>query len=162
MPDIFRLSLIGSFGLLLSWGGSAWAQDEQEEQEQEQVIECKDVPEAVMSVFKKSYANATIKVCAREVEDERIAYEVSSVEGDAARDVLYFEGGELIVVEERIGMAEVPEPVRQSAQKKHPQGEIVLAERLTRGESVTYELQIKDAEETVEIQFEPDGSEVEP
>ena len=75
---------------------------------QEQTIECADVPAAVRTAFQKEYPKATIQGCAKEVEDDKTAYEISSTEGKTKRDMLYYEDGTLIVVEEAIDAADLP------------------------------------------------------
>jgi len=145
-PELLALLLIGS----------ALAEDG------EQIVPCKDIPAAVMAAFAKAYPNATIKSCAKEVEDGETSYEVASVENDVNRDVLYDPEGKLIVVEETIAITGVPKTVQSAVDKKFPKGEILLVEKLMRGSSVNYEFQIRDMGEVKEIVFDPAGNEVEP
>lgn len=141
-----------SFGLSVA----AYAQDAEE------TLECEKLPVTVKSAFAEAYPNATIQACAKEVEDEKTFYKIESVEGSGARGVLYDSEGVLIVVETPSAFSDLPEPVQQAARKRFPKGEIMLAEKLTRGSSVTYELQVKYKGKTVEIFFDPSGKEVEP
>ena len=146
----------GALALLLGGGATAFAQDG------ELTIQCKEVPAAVTSAFAKAYPTATIKGCAKEVEKGQTSYEISSIDGKTARDILYHADGKLIVVEETIDIGSLPEPVQRAAHEKVPKGEIILAEKLTHDSSVTYELQVKDKGETMEIVLDPDGKELEP
>jgi hypothetical protein len=141
--------------LLVGSGGAAFAQD------QEQIIQCKKLPAAVRSAFEKKYPTARIKECAKEIEKGKTAYEISSVEGNKSRDILYYPDGRLIVVEETILIESLPAAVKQAVAKKYPQGEIILAEKLMRGSAATYEFQIKYKGKTVEVAFDPQGKEVE-
>jgi uncharacterized membrane protein YkoI len=141
---------------LLGGSPSASAQDE------EQIIQCEKVPAAVRSAFANTYPKATIKGCAKEVENGKTAYEIASVERGIGRDVLYDAKGMLIVVEETIATAALPKAVQQAAHTKAPKGKIILAEKLTRGSSVTYELQINSQGKTMEIIFDANGSEIPP
>lgn len=141
---------------LLSGSPSASAQDE------EQIIQCEKLPAAVRTAFATTYPKATIKGCAKELENGKTAYEIASVERGIGRDVLYDANGILIVIEETIADAGLPKSVREAARKKVPKGKIILAEKLTRGSSVTYELQIKGQGETMEIVFDAHGNELEP
>lgn len=125
-------------------------------------IDCKQVPAPVMTVFKETYPTATVKGCAREADDDKTLYEIESVDGDANRDVVYDDDGQVIVIEELMNTASLPEPVQQAVREKAPKGEIEVAKKLTRGASVSYELQIHDAGTSKEIVFDPKGNELEP
>ena len=127
MKLFIRIFARATLGLLLSAGSIASAQEEEG-----QTIPCKDVPAAVTSAFAQVYPAAKIKGCVKEVEDGKTAYEVSSTENGTGRDVLYYADGKLIVVEETIAIAGLPEPVRRAADKKFPNGKITLSEKLTR------------------------------
>jgi hypothetical protein len=140
----------------LSIAGTALAQDG------EQIVPCNDLPTAVMAAFIKAYPTATIKECAKEVEEGKTSYEVASTENNVGRDVLYDPEGNVIVVEETIAVSDTPKPVQQAVNKKFPKGEIILAEKLMRGSSVNYEFQVKDKGEIKEVAFDPLGNEVEP
>lgn len=130
-------------------------------EDQEQVIQCKKLPAAVRAAFEKTYPMATIKSCAKETERGKVAYEIASVDGNKRRDVLYYFSGKLIVVEETISIRNLPARVKQAVDRKFPEGAIVLAEKLTRGSSISYEFQIRHKGKTVEIAFDPRGKEVE-
>ena len=136
--------------------------EEQQTSAEEQTIGCKDLPAAVTDAFHKAYANATIRECAKEAEKGRTAYEISSMDGTTRRDVLYFEDGTLIVVEETIPASELPEPVRQAADEKFPGHTLERAERIARGGEVAYELILRHKGKQVEIGFEPSGKEYAP
>ena len=90
-------------GTLLLWGACTTGASCQE-----QTIKCDKVPAAVHTAFQAAYPKATIRDCAKEVEKGKVAYEISSIENKASRDILYYEDGTLIVVEE-------DNPVRRSS-----------------------------------------------
>jgi hypothetical protein len=129
---------------------------------QEQKISCTAVPTAVREAFEKAFPKAAIKGCAKEVEKGKTAYEISSTEGETRRDVLFHADGRLIVVEEAIAFASVPEPVQQAVHRKYPGGEIMRAEKLMREGSLLYEFRIKHRGKLVETVFDPGGNEVKP
>jgi hypothetical protein len=145
----------GALALLSAAGATAVAQEE------EQSIRCKEVPAVVTSAFEKAFPKAKIKGCAREVEDGRTAFEISSTQGKVSRDVLYYADGKLIVVEETIATGSLPEPVQNAFHTKFPTGKITLAEKLTRDSVVTYELQVRRKGETIEVVFDPTGKQLE-
>jgi len=139
---------MGTF--LLIWNASA----------QEQTIECKNVPAAVRTAFQNAYPKAVIRACAKEVEEGKTAYEISSAEGKTRRDVLFYEDGTLIVVEEAIPAGDLPEPVQQAVKETFPGRSIDLAEKVTREGEVTYEIRVKQRDELLEIVFDASGKEI--
>jgi len=146
-----NMAFISQFcvGALLLLAASASAQ--------EQEIECKDVPTAVRTAFQKAYPNATIKDCAKEVEDDKTAYEISSTEGKTRRDILYYEDGALIVVEETIDATDLPKDVQQAVSDVLADHKIELVEKLTRDDTVTYEIKSQHADVALEIVFDGNG-----
>ena len=138
----------------MTWGASTSLGDAAT---QEQTIECADVPAAVRTVFQKAYPKATIQGCAKEVEDDKTAYEISSTEGKTKRDVLYYGDGTLIVVEEAIDAAELPKEVQQALGKVLEDHKIELVEKLKRDEIVTYEIKSKHSDVALEIVFDGNG-----
>lgn len=125
----------------------------------EQPIACKKVPSAVRDAFHKAYPDATVKACAKEVEGGELVYEIASVEGKTARDVLYHRDGGVIVVEESLPMAAVPQAVRRTVDTKFAGGKIKLAEKLIRDGKVRYEFHIAYKGKNVQPVFNPDGTE---
>jgi hypothetical protein len=148
--------LLTSGMLALSITGAAVAEDG------EQIVPCKDLPAAIMTAFAKAYPKATIKNCTREIEDGNTTYEVASREDNVGRDVLYNAEGNVIVVEETVSMSDVPKPVQRAFNKKFSKAEIILAEKLMRGSSVSYEFEIKVKGKIREIVFDSAGKEMEP
>jgi hypothetical protein len=124
---------------------------------QEQTIGCDDVPNAVRMAFQKVYPKATIQGCAKEVEAARTAYEISSIEGKTRRDILYYEDGTLIIVEEAIDAADLPKPVQQAVGEALADHTIELVEKLIRDDTVTFEIQSKHGDVALEIVFDGTG-----
>ena len=117
--------------------------------------------QAVHAAFAKSYSKATIKGCAKEVEEGETVYEIGSMEGETGRDVLFHADGMVIVVEETIAVGNVPDPVQQAVHKMYPDGAITLAEKIMRDATVLYEFRVKDHDTLEEIVFDNSGTEVE-
>ncbi len=107
---------------------------------QEQGVKSKDVPAPVAAAAAKLYPNAKIVGWSKETEGGKTFYEAEMKEGQTKRDVVFMADGKIEVVEEEVATAQV----------------ISLAERLTRGSEVQYELQLKKAPKK-EIVFTPDG-----
>ena len=68
--------------------------------------------------------------------------------------------GKLVRAEQSVAMDSVPEPVKQALQKKHPDGEVALAEKVTSAGAVIYEFRVKQKNKSVEVAFDPTGKEV--
>src|SRR3954452_19450712 len=111
---------------------------------QEQEISCDEVPRAVHAAFAKAYPKATIKACAKEVEEGETVYEIASMERGTGRDVLFHADGIVIFVEETIAVGDVPNPVQQAVNNMYPDGAITLAEKIMRDATVLYEFRVKD------------------
>jgi hypothetical protein len=108
----------------------------------------------VRTAFQKEYPKATTQGCAKEVENDKAAYEISSTEGKTKRDVLYYGDGTLIVVEEAIDAAELPKGVQQAIAEVLEDHKIELVEKLRRDDIVTYEIKSKHADVALEIVFD--------
>jgi hypothetical protein len=128
---------------------------------QEQKISCDAVPRAVRAAFEKAYPKATIKGCAQEVEEDKTAYEIASMEGKTGRDVLYYADGTLIVVEETMAFDKAPDPVQQAVKKKYPKAVILLAEKVMREDTTRYEFRLKNGDRLEQVVFDTSGKEVE-
>ena len=128
---------------------------------QEQEISCEDVPMAVHATFAQAYPKATIKGCAKEVEEGETVYEIASIEGETGRDVLFHADGMVIVVEETIAVGTAPDPVQQAVHKMYPDGVISLAEKIMRDATVLYEFRVKNDDTLEEIVFDGSGTKVE-
>ena len=115
------------------------------------------LPAPVAAAFKKAYPKATIRGTAKETENGNTVYEVESVEDGKARDFMYAADGTVLEIEEELSPADLPAPVMASLKKLYPKATIAVAERLTRGTAVQYELQIKGAAKK-SVSFLPDGT----
>jgi hypothetical protein len=156
MMGIWFFSLLSA--LLLSGSTGAIAR----EVEQETKIVCSSVPTAARDAFKKMFPKAVVKGCATELEDNKIAYEFTSIEGRIGRDVLFYEDGSLIVVEETIDFDKIPLPVREAVQRVYQRRLIKLSEKATRGQTVYYEFHVRSRGKDVQLVFDPTGKEIKP
>lgn len=136
--------------------------DEKEEQEgAKKYTIAVQLPAAITTAFKKSYPNATIRGTAKETEGGKTVYEVESVEKGKARDLMYNVDGTVISIEEEMNAADLPAPVSAALKKLYPKASITVAEKLTEGAKVQYDLQIKGAA-VKGVAFTPDGKVVPP
>src|SRR2546422_1513851 len=81
---------------------------------QEKKITAKQVPAAVITAFKNSYPNATIRGYAWEKEHGKVFYEIESLEGTTHRDVLYNPDGTVAEIEESIAATDLPAAAQEA------------------------------------------------
>ncbi|MGH8248992.1 MAG: PepSY-like domain-containing protein, partial [Gammaproteobacteria bacterium] len=128
---------------------------------QEQQVRRKGVPEPVLAAFEKAYPNATVKGYSKEKDDAgQIIYEVECEEGKVKRDVTYRADGTLVSIEETVEPDEWPSAIRAAVDSKFPGGKVLKAEKIIKGDTVTYEFQIRHNGRKTEVVFDPAGNEV--
>lgn len=124
---------------------------------QEKKITAKQVPAAVTAAFKNSYPNATIRGYAQEKEDGKVFYEIESREGTTQRDILYNADGTVAEVEESIAASDLPADAQQAIKQKYPRAVITLAERTTVGDTVGYEVSLRNGRKRIAMEFDSSG-----
>jgi hypothetical protein len=136
---------------------AAKAGDEEKEDQGEKTYKITvELPKAIQDAFKKAYPTATIRGTAKETNNGKTEYEVESLDKGKARDLMYKPDGSVISVEEEINPADLPVPVMAAFKKLYPKATITVAERVTEGAKIQYDLQIKGAKQN-EVSFLPDG-----
>ena len=124
---------------------------------QEQKITARDVPAAIITAFKTAYPNATIRGYAKEKENGKLHYEIESVDGGTARDLLYNPDGTLAETEETIAAGDLPANALQAIQAQYPRAVVTSAERNTAGEKVTYEVSARQGKRRISLEFDASG-----
>ncbi len=124
---------------------------------QEKKITAKQVPAAVISAFKNSYPNATIRGYAQEKEHGKTFYEIESNEGTTQRDILYSADGTVAEMEESIAPTDLPEAAQEAIHKRYPNAVISLAEKTTAGDKVGYEVSAKQGTRRITMEFDAAG-----
>ena len=124
---------------------------------QEKKITARDVPAAVIAAFKNSYPKATIRGYAQEKENGKVFYEIESREGTTQRDVLYNADGTVAEVEESITGTDLPADAQQAIKQKYPRAVIVLAEKTTAGDTVGYEVSLRNGKKRIGMEFDSSG-----
>jgi hypothetical protein len=142
-----RLTLI-AIGILLG-SVSAFAQESK--------IKEKDVPPAVISAFKSAYPNATIRGYAKEKEKGKLFYEIESKDGETTRDLLYNPDGTVAEIEETILAIDLPAEAQQLIKTRYPRGIVSRAEKVTEGNTIKYEVSIRNGKTRTGLAFSADG-----
>jgi hypothetical protein len=130
---------------------------DEKETGEEQHLAKKDLPSAVMSAFQQQYPGAVIKASSKEIEDSTTYYEIDAVDGRTNRTVLYSENGKLTEIEEVISSKQLPDSARALIARDYPKGDIEGAEKVTKGNVMTYEVKIEYGKENIEAVFDSSG-----
>jgi uncharacterized membrane protein YkoI len=118
----------------------------------------KELPETVKSAFQKSYPKAIIKSCSKEERNGKTVYEIESQDGKLRRDIIYSTDGIALEIEERIPPANLPDTVKRTIEKAYPKGKIKIAEKLTKGRTVEYEVVIRSGKNAFEVVLDTEGN----
>jgi len=118
------------------------------------------LPPAVDAAFKAAYPTATINNVSKEKEGGQEIYEVESVDRGLHRDLNYKADGTVIAMEEEVAEADLPAGVAAAIKTRYPKATVVKREKLTKGTTVTYEVQLKGG--PGEVELTPDGKWVSP
>jgi hypothetical protein len=117
------------------------------------------LPAPILAAFQAAYPHATIKTAAAEKENGKVVWEVESTENGLGRDLLYTPDGTVVEIEEEVPSVQLPAPVTAVVKAQYPSARIVKGERVTRGATVTYELQLAGAAKK-SIELTPEGQPV--
>ena len=126
-------------------------------QAQEKRIRENDVPKAVLAAFHKAYPGAQIKGASTEVEHGKKYFEIESMDGTQARDVLYLADGTAAEVEEVTAVDALPATVKEAVGKEFPKAEITKAERVTKGTASSFEIHVKSGSKKGSVVVDPAG-----
>jgi hypothetical protein len=117
------------------------------------------LPAPILTAFRTSYPNATIKNVAKETEGGKTVWEVESIDNNLTRDIVYNPDGTIVDMEEECAIASLPAAVTDAVKAKYPKATITKAEKTTAGQRSWFELTLKGAAVT-SIELTPDGKPV--
>jgi hypothetical protein len=127
---------------------------DKKESGKEQKLSKNDLPAAVLAAFQKQYPNGKIKEVGKEIEDSTTYYEVESVNGSAKRNIIYSLDGNVNEIEEAILTKQLPDSAQQIIKNDYPAGKIERAEKVTKGDKITYEVMVETKKDKTESNFE--------
>lgn len=117
------------------------------------------LPPKAAAAIKKAFPEGKIEEVEKEVEGDKVVYEVEVEVGDKEYDVTVTGAGEILEIEREIKVADLPKAVSAGVLKKYPGATIKEAEEILDGDKVSaYEVAVvtKDKKE-VEALFGPNG-----
>lgn len=112
------------------------------------------LPPAVAAAFKKAYPGASIKAVSREGTD----YEIESLDGSQARDLVYRADGTLVSYEEVIAERDVPPAVLTAIKARFPDLTATTFEKVVTGARVSYEAAGRRAGKRLEVELSESGT----
>jgi hypothetical protein len=125
---------------------------------QEKKIKREDLPAAVEKTVAAQSEGAKVKGFSTEVQKGKTFYEAELVVQGHSKDILMDAEGNIVEVEEEVGMAALPAAVKEGLTKSAGSGTINKVESLTKnGKLVAYEAVVKTGTKRSEIQVGPDG-----
>ncbi len=125
---------------------------------QEKKIDKKDLPAKVLAAFQKSYPKAEIKGASTEKEHGKTYYEIESMDGTQARDLLYTKDGKVAEIEEAYAADNIPDFITKSIMKEYPNSKIHKVEKLTKGNKISYEAVVEHNDKKSEIVLDSKGN----
>lgn len=101
------------------------------------------LPQPVASAFRQAYPRAVILNASKERRQGKVVYEIESRDGPTRRDLIYSAAGSVLEIEEVVPVDSVPGAVRAAAERQVAGGKLVGAERVTRGDVILFEVQMR-------------------
>lgn len=126
--------------------------------ETEEAVAFDQLPAAVQQAVKEAYPGATITQCVKETEDGKAEYEVELTSGKLEAELELDASGKILEAEteEEIPLDQLPETVQGALKTLVKGGTLLEAERITEGDSTTYEVEVQCG--TVVLELGMDGS----
>ena len=124
----------------------------------EKAVKLKDVPPAVQKAMQEQTRGAEVKGYAEETENGKVLYEVETKVDGHGRDLSFDATGKLVIVEEEVPLDTVPAAAKAAIVKAAGSGRVTMVEKVTEGDSVTYEAHVTKAGKKSEVTVKPDGS----
>jgi hypothetical protein len=115
------------------------------------------LPDSISAAFREAYPSAIIRATACGTDDGRTVYHIESVDHGLARRLVYDPDGTVVAVGVQVPIANLPRAVSRALTALYPKATITLAQRITRGPLVHYELSLKGAADP-SLTFTPDGT----
>lgn len=121
--------LVASAVLLV--GASVFAADKK--------VQLKNLPAVVQKAVQEHTKGATLVGLSEEREEGKVLYEVETTLNGHTRDLLFDAAGTLVEVEEEVAPESLPTVVRTALKTR---GKVLKVEAVTKGTTVTYEVQV--------------------
>jgi uncharacterized membrane protein YkoI len=128
--------------------------------EAEEAVAFDQLPAAVQKAVQKAYPGAEVTKCVKETEEGKTLYEVELESGKLEAELELDATGKVLETEteEEIALDQLPEAVRDAAQKLVKGGELLEAERIVEGGKTTYEVEVQCGAVILELGMNRSGN----
>ena len=123
----------------------------------EEEVPLDKVPAAILKAVRDKFPKAELKEASRETEAGKTLFEVSLRHDGHNYDVTLREDATFAEIEKEIAAGDLPRPVSDAVRVKYPRAEVGKAEEVTKGETKTFEIHLKDGDKTRELVLDAAG-----
>jgi uncharacterized membrane protein YkoI len=123
----------------------------------EEKVPLDKLPAAILKAVKDKFPMAELKEASKETEDGKTLYEVSLRHDGHNYDVTLRADATFAEIEKELAAADLPRPVAVAVKAKYPKATLGKAEEVTKGETKTYEVHLKDGDKMREVVLDADG-----
>ncbi len=124
----------------------------------EEKIAIDKLPRAVLDAVKAKFPGAELTGAEKEEEKGKVEYEVALKYKGHKYEVILTPEGKIVAVEKEIAVKDLPRAVTAAVETKYPKATIKIAEEVTKGEKVNYEVHLVTADNRhVEVLLDPSG-----
>jgi len=149
MKDVRRLPspLFVSAGIcILFLAGGALGQ-----KDREKTPPAAGTPPLVTSNLHTIFPNATIKRTDAIERNGVVFYRLGIIDGGKKREVVFSTGGVIEEVNDSVGVADLPGPVRQALSRNYPRANIIEADKKTTGAGYVYTIEAVAEKDTMYV-----------
>ena len=112
----------------------------------------------MISSFKKAYPNATATGYEVDNEKGKVIYEIESKDGNIHRDIEFTADGNIVEIGEFIDVNSLPVSILNSIKAKFNNGNILEAEKKTRGLEISYDVVVNYIGKKKEVLLNSSGN----
>lgn len=129
----------------------------------EEKVSLDKVPKAVLEAVKLRFKDAKIIGAAKEIEDDKLVYEITIKQMGRNVDVTVTPAGAILMIEREIAARDLPRPVLKTLEEKYPKATYKLVEEIIKVDGkeeklAYYEiLLVTTQKRKLEVQLAPDG-----
>jgi len=124
---------------------------------QDKPVRQSDIPAPVIAAFHKTFPAARIRGTSKEVERGKTYYEIESMDGTRARDILYLADGTAVEIEETVAAQSLPAAVRDAVTREFRGSDVTKAERTTKGTAISFEILVRRGAQRGSVVVDPAG-----
>ena len=135
--------------ICLAFGSAVWADEEK--------IPLDKLPAKVKEAIKAKFPDAELVSAEKDTEKGKVSYEVIIKNKGKELEVILTEDGKITALERVIDAKDLPKAVAEAFEKKYPKATIKKVEEVTKGEKVSYELEITVGDKKLEVTFDSEG-----